>query len=129
MVCYIHTHTWACFLSACYCKFELCIWTSHKIYLFHPAWCLIKTSVLALRVPISCKEDEKRKLRTSLKDSSNKILLFIWRATLTFKAPKDTLIKIFQIRNDILSLNLKSYFLPLQFIFYYFLLKKKRNVL
>ena len=67
-------------------------------------------------------------LRASPKNSSNKILLLIWRATSTFKAPKDTPIKILEIRNDHLSSNLKSYFLPLQFIFYYFLLKKKRNV-
>ena len=68
-------------------------------------------------------------VRASLKDSSNKILLLIWRAISTFKAPKNTPIKIFQIRNKPLSSNLKSYFLPLQFIFYYFLLKKKRNIL
>ena len=67
-------------------------------------------------------------VRVSPKNSLNKILLLIWRATSTFKASKDISIKILQIKNDILSSNLKNYFFPLQFIFYYFLLEKEREV-
>lgn len=59
MVCYIRTHTCACFLAACYCKFEFMYMSLPQNLFISPS----KTSVLAPRVPISCKEDEKRKLK------------------------------------------------------------------
>ena len=51
---------------------------------------------------------KRRYVRASPKDSSNKILLLIWKVTLIFKISKDTSIKILQIKIDSLSSNLES---------------------
>ena len=47
---------------------------------------------------MSTGQTRKFQLRASPKNSSNKILLLIWKDTLIFKTPKDTSIKILQIR-------------------------------